>query len=143
MAGWQYDGPWGIYNLAAADDPPNAADGYTAVADGDTGRIVGFFCTGAEARVPGLGAEPEVIDLGAGMDPKWVGRGHGLDFGGTVLAHLRRVNPATPIRAAIQAWNLRSRQLVRQLGFVERDQHHCVQNGRDITYIVAILPVAQ
>ncbi|WP_433664387.1 GNAT family N-acetyltransferase [Nocardia sp. CA-128927] len=137
MAGWQYGGPWEIYDLT--DDLPTAADGYRAVADADTDRIVGFFCTGTEARVPGLDEDPDLIDLGVGMDPKWVGQGHGKDFGEVVLTHLRRDHPSTPIRAAIQAWNRRSRQLVRRLGFVEHDRHHCVQNGRDVTYIVAIL----
>lgn len=138
VAGWRYDGPWDIYNLSATDGLPSAADGYSAVVDSTTDRIVGFFCTGPEARVPGLDEDPGVLDLGVGMDPKWVGKGHGNDFGAAVLGHLRRDHPSTPIRAAIQAWNLRSRQLVRQLGFVEREQHQCIQNGRSITYVVAI-----
>ncbi|MFI6047829.1 GNAT family N-acetyltransferase [Nocardia sp. NPDC051321] len=139
VASWQYDGPWHIYNLTASDGLPAAADGYSAVADSATDRIVGFFCTGPEARVPGLDEDPDVLDLGVGMDPRWVGKGHGMAFGGTVLGHLRRDHPATPVRAAIQAWNLRSRQLVRRLGFVEREQHQCVQDGRSVTYVVAIL----
>ncbi|MFI6172865.1 GNAT family N-acetyltransferase [Nocardia sp. NPDC051052] len=139
VAGWQYDGPWDIYNLIATDDLPTAADGYSAVTDSATGRIVGFFCTGPEARVPGLDEDLDVIDLGVGMDPRWVGKGHGMAFGGTVLSHLRRDHPSTPVRAAIQAWNGRSRQLVRQLGFVEREQLQCVQDGRSVTYVVAIL----
>ncbi|CAM4486271.1 GNAT family N-acetyltransferase [Nocardia ninae] len=141
VAGWQYAGPWQIYDFGSADDDelPSAADGYTAVADADTDRIVGFFCIGPEARVPGLDEDPAVVDLGVGMDPQWVGRGHGGHFGTTVLAQLRRDYPATPVRVVIQSWNTRSRQLFRRLGFVERGGHHCVQNGRSVAYTVAVL----
>jgi RimJ/RimL family protein N-acetyltransferase len=142
VASWQYGGPWQIYNLTADDALPSAADGYMAVADADTRRIVGFFCTGPEARVPGLEEDPDVIDLGVGMDPRWVGRGHGMHFGTAVIAHLRQDHPTTPIRAVIQTWNTRSRQLVRRLGFAECDEHRCIQNGRPVDYTVAILPAS-
>ncbi|MFI9408048.1 GNAT family N-acetyltransferase [Nocardia sp. NPDC052316] len=140
VAGWQYAGPWQIYNFGAADDDlPSAADGYLAVADADTDRIVGFLCTGPEARVPGLDADPTMVDLGVGMDPQWVGRGHGEHFATAVLTRLRQDHPATPIRAVVQTWNTRSRRLVRRLGFVERGEHHCLQNGQSVTYTVAVL----
>jgi RimJ/RimL family protein N-acetyltransferase len=89
--------------------------------------------------VPGLDADPNVIDLGVGMDPHWVGKGHGMHFGTAVLTQLRRTHPTTPVRAVIQTWNTRSRQLVRRLGFIECDEHHCIQNGQAVAYTVAIL----
>ncbi|WP_405168200.1 hypothetical protein [Nocardia sp. NBC_01499] len=73
------------------------------------------------------------------MEPRWVGRGHGSHFGSAVLSQIHREQPSTPVRVAIQQWNTRSRKLVRRLGFVEREQHKCVQNGRLVTYVVAIL----
>ncbi|WP_107661298.1 GNAT family N-acetyltransferase [Nocardia suismassiliense] len=143
VADWQYAGPWQIYNFGAADDDelPSAADGYTAVADADTDRLVGFFCIGPEARVPGLDADRTMVDLGVGMDPQWVGSGHGMHFGTAVLTQLRRDYPATPIRVVVQTWNTRSRQLIRRLGFVERGEHHCMQDGRTVAYTVAVLSV--
>ncbi|MEV5837174.1 GNAT family N-acetyltransferase [Nocardia sp. NPDC052112] len=143
VAGWRYAGPWRIYNLTAADELPSAADGYMAVADAaDTDRIVGFFCTGSAARVPDLDEDPDVIDLGVGMDPRWVGGGHGMHFGNAVLTQLRRDYPATPVRVVVQAWNTRSRRLVRRLGFVECTEHRCVQHGRSVAYTVAVLSAA-
>ncbi|MEV2219159.1 GNAT family N-acetyltransferase [Nocardia vinacea] len=139
VASWRYSGPWQIYDLTAADDLLTAADAYTAMADPATDRIVGFFCTGPEARVPGLDEDPGVIDLGVGLDPRWVGRGHGSHFGNAVLGQVRRDHPSTPVRVTIQAWNLRSRQLVRRLGFAECGRHRCAHSGRTVTYIVAIL----
>ncbi|MFI6214255.1 GNAT family N-acetyltransferase [Nocardia brasiliensis] len=142
VVGWQYGGPRRIYNLTADEELPSAADGYMAVADAGSGRLVGFFCTGPEARVPGIAADPGILDLGVGMDPHWVGKGHGKQFGSAVLTELRRDHPSTPVRAVIQAWNARSRQLVRQLGFAECAEHSCIQDGRPVTYVVAMLPVS-
>lgn len=93
VVGWQYGGPWQIYNLTGDDELPSAVDGYRAVADASNGRLVGFFCTGPEARVPGIAADPGIIDLGVGMDPRWVGKGHGKQFGSAVLIELRLPSP--------------------------------------------------
>lgn len=102
--------------------------------------MVGFYCTGAEARVPGLRAEFGVIDLGVGMDPRWVGRGHGRSFGSTVIADIRRAHPVSALRAVVQSWNARSRRLLGNLGFVESGSHTCVQNQRSIDYVVVLQP---
>ncbi|MFD4431332.1 GNAT family N-acetyltransferase [Nocardia sp. NPDC058497] len=139
VSNWRYGGPWQVYNLTTADELPTADGGYMTVSDADTGRIIGFYCTGTEARVPGLIEDLNVIDLGVGMAPHWVGKGHGMHFGTAVITQLRRTHPTTPIRAVIQTWNTRSRQLVRRLGFIECDEHHCVQSGQMVAYTVAIL----
>ncbi|MBF6331129.1 GNAT family N-acetyltransferase [Nocardia transvalensis] len=140
VAAWQYDGPWSVYNLSAEEGLPDAADGYMAVVDADDGRMVGFYCTGAEARVPGLGEEPGVIDLGVGMDPAWVGNGHGVSFGAAVIDHVRRAHPTSALRVVMQSWNTRSLRLMRRLGFVESGHHLCVQDGSPVAYVVALLP---
>ncbi|MET8797556.1 GNAT family N-acetyltransferase [Nocardia sp. NPDC004568] len=138
VAAWRYDGPWRVYDLPGTE-LPGATGGYLAVAGAADGRLVGFYCTGAEARVPGLAAEFGVVDLGVGMDPLWVGRGHGTGFGRTVLADLRRDHPGAAVRAVVQSWNARSLRLLRALGFLESGRHACVQDNRSIEYVVALL----
>ncbi|TWS24365.1 hypothetical protein FK268_12285 [Tsukamurella sputi] len=54
IAAWRYEPPWDVYDLAP-DEAPTADEGYLGVYDGDV--LLGFFCTGEEARVPGLAAE--------------------------------------------------------------------------------------
>ncbi|MFE5457697.1 GNAT family N-acetyltransferase [Nocardia sp. NPDC056564] len=140
MAAWRYDGPWRVYNLSAQEELPDEDDGYMAVADADDSRMVGFYCIGEEARVPGLGAELGVVDLGVGMDPIWVGNGHGVSFGRVVINYVRRAHPTAMLRVVVQSWNTRSLRLVQRLGFIDSGHHVCVQNGLPVTYVVALLP---
>ncbi|MGW1742366.1 GNAT family N-acetyltransferase [Nocardia sp. NPDC001965] len=140
VAGWRYGGPWQVYDLAE-DVLPSVPGEYLAVAAADDDSLIGFYCTGVEARVPGLPAEFGVVDLGAGLDPVWVGKGYGAGFGSAVLTELRRTHPTSVVRAVVQSWNVRSLRLLRNLGFLESGRHTCVQNGRSVEYVVALLPV--
>lgn len=83
------------------------------------GADVGFFCVGAATRVPRLDPDPEMLDVGVGMDPRLVGQGSGRAFGTVVLDHLGRRYPGQPLRAVIQSWNVRSQRFAARLGFVD------------------------
>jgi RimJ/RimL family protein N-acetyltransferase len=127
IATWAYDGPWSVYD---SDGPLDPGMGYWAVEDGD-GRLVGFACLGADARVPGLAEEPGVLDVGVGMRPDLVGQGLGPDLAHTVLTFAADQG-ATWLRAVVQDWNERSLRLLARLGF-ERTGTHPVG---DVTYVV-------
>lgn len=110
--------------------------GYLAVTGDPDGPLVGYCCSGAEARIPGLAAEPGVCDIGVGMNPEFTGGGHGADFADAVLTHARAALGATALRAVVQTWNTRSLRLCRALGFTQTGTHTCVQDGRDVEYAV-------
>lgn len=133
---WRYDGPWSVYDSRPDDDPVTSENGYWAVAGSDGGPLVGFYCTGAEARVPGLAAEPGVVDIGVGMAPEWVGQGHGAEFTKTILTHAQDHEGPTPLRATVQSWNARSLKLTHHFGFTEQRRHTCAQNGQQVEYTV-------
>lgn len=130
IARWRYDGPWHVYDSRPDDPLLTVEAGYRAVT-GEDGTLVGYYCTGAEARVPGLAEEPGVLDVGVGMAPEWVGRGHGLAFARAVLD---RIADGRRLRAVVQAWNERSLRLVDRLGFVHTGRHTCVQDGHQVEY---------
>lgn len=48
ITGWAYPPPYDFYNMNGEGE--EELQGYEAVSD--DGSLVGFFCTGAEARVP-------------------------------------------------------------------------------------------
>lgn len=133
---WRYDGPWSAYDSQPADEPVTAGMGYWAVSGADGGPFLGYYCTGGEARVPGLEPEPGVLDLGVGMAPEWVGEGHGAEFAAAVLAHVHEHHGPTILRATVQSWNTRSLKLTHRLGFHEQRRHTCVQNGEQVEYTV-------
>jgi ribosomal-protein-alanine N-acetyltransferase len=128
-------------NHMAGHDVSEAA-GYRAVVAADDGTLVGYYCVGDEALVPGVESDDEAIDLGVGMAPVFVGDGHGSAFLRTVLDDVVRELPGKPIRALIQSWNTRSLSLARRFGFVEAGIHRCVQDGDDVDYTMVIRPVS-
>jgi ribosomal-protein-alanine N-acetyltransferase len=134
---WRYDGRWSVYDQRA-DDAAVDAFGRRAVVSADDGRLIGFYCVGADARVPGLVADAAVVDLGLGMAPELVGQGHGVQFAQTVLDDVGRRLLPTPLRAVIQTWNTRSLALARRLGFTAAGNHRCRQDDGEVTYAVLI-----
>jgi ribosomal-protein-alanine N-acetyltransferase len=130
IATWRYPAPWQVYD--SGPELLRAEDGYQAVAGG--GVLVGFCCSGGEARVPGLAEAPGILDIGVGMNPAGTGSGHGLAFGRAVLGHFGPI----PLRAVVQSWNERSLRLTRKLGFTETGRHSCRQNGLDVEYRVLV-----
>jgi len=138
VATWQYDGPWRIYDSRPEDGPLGPDSGVQAVADSATGELVGYICLGAEARVPGLAAEPGVIDVGAGMRPDLVGSRIGSDFGAAVLGHIAGQVGQSRLRAVVLSWNERSLRLCARLGFRAIGTHTCLQDGRENTYVVLV-----
>jgi ribosomal-protein-alanine N-acetyltransferase len=73
---WRYQGPWSVYD-GKVSHIVTAADGYHAIAERATDKFLGFVCLGAEARVPGLAEDADVLDVGIGLDPAIVGQGKG------------------------------------------------------------------
>jgi len=139
VASWRYQGSWSIYDPRPGDEPLSAAAGYEAIVD-DAGSFVGYLCVGQEARVPGLAEADGTIDIGVGMRPDLVGRGLGHDFGAVALDHIRDRYGDRPLRAVVQDWNERSLRLARGLGFRDAGTHQCVQDGKQVSYVLLVRP---
>jgi RimJ/RimL family protein N-acetyltransferase len=117
-----------VYDLEDGDGM-TAAGGYRAVVAADDGRLIGFYCVGGEALVPGVEPDDEIVDLGVGMAPVFVGNGRGTTFLHAVLDDLGRQQPAKPVRALIQSWNVRSLSLARGVR-IPRERHPPLRPGR-------------
>jgi [ribosomal protein S18]-alanine N-acetyltransferase len=137
IATWRYEGQWRTYD-SRPDGLLSADAGYRAVADEVTGALVGYVCTGAEARVPGLAEKSGVIDVGAGMRPDLVGSRIGSEFGAAVLGHIAADAGTSEfrLRAVVLDWNERSLRLCARLGFRRVGTHSCDQDGRQNTYVL-------
>jgi ribosomal-protein-alanine N-acetyltransferase len=137
IATWTYTGEWSVYNLSPENVLFTGEAGYVAVV-GSEGTLVGFACEGIEARVPGLHQEIDTVDVGYGMNPIFVGQGHGFEFGTVVTDHFGDTLGANRLRVAVQSWNERSLKLAKSLGFVKMEIHECVQNGSLVTYTILL-----
>ena len=114
IASWRYPGRYATYDVGEA---VTAERGFWSVHR--DGELVGYCCFGDEARVPGAFEEPGVLDVGYGMRPDLMGRGHGRDFIGAILSFAtQRFSPGR-FRLLILDWNARSRAAARSVGFEE------------------------
>ena len=111
--------------------------GYVAIV-GAEGTLVGFACEGFEARVPGLNHERDTLDVGYGMNPIFVGQGHGFEFGTVITDYFGNTTSANSLRVAVQSWNARGLRLAKSLGFMAIGNHECFQNGSRVSYTVLI-----
>ena len=112
ITSWRYEGRYATYDVTGGVSP---GLGYFAVEHG--GRLVGYCCFGAEARVPGVDEEPGTLDVGYGMCPELMGRGLGREFVGAILAYgVWRYRPRR-LRMLILRWNERSRRTAERHGF--------------------------
>jgi len=55
--------------------------------------MIGFCCTGIEARISDMTELPNTVDIGLGMNPALVGRGDGARFGEIALEFLGAMRP--------------------------------------------------
>lgn len=140
VAGWQYPDRWSVYDLPSSSTILDELDSYWAVTDGED-TLVGFVCEGSAARVDGLTADQDVVDVGVGMDPDLVGQGGGRVFGNAVLAHFGRHHPGRPLRAVIQSWNVRSQRFAAALGFAFVGE--LTQGGQRTAYRILLKPAAE
>jgi len=141
VSSWRYPDRWSVYDLQSSTDILDELDLYRSVADAD-GTLIGFFCLESAARVHGMSADPEILDVGVGMDPCLVAQGSGRAFGEAVLDHLGHEYPGRPLRAVIQSWNLRSRRFAATLGFVDVGELASSPCSQQESYRVLLKPEA-
>lgn len=139
IAGWRYRERWSVYDVESAAGLLDELDLYCAVTDSND-ALVGFVCVEAVARVPGLEADPSFLDVGVGLDPDLAGQGRGLAFGEAVLGHSAHQDPARPLRAVIQAWNVRSLRFATRCGFIDVGELMSARDRRPVLYRVMVNP---
>ena len=137
VATWTYSDEWSVYDSSPDSDLFSTEAGYLAVV-GSEKSLVGFACSGVEARVPGLIERVDTLDVGFGMNPVFVGQGHGAEFGAAVLNYFQESTEANQLRVVVQSWNERSLTLTRNLGFEEIGIYECDQNGSLVTYTLLL-----
>jgi [ribosomal protein S18]-alanine N-acetyltransferase len=122
VARWRYPEPYAAYDLdpwnrdvlAALSRPENR---YHAILR--DGEVIGFFCLGEDARVPGWSYDDSALDFGMGLRPDLTGLAQGGLYLQSVLAHVAGEYPGSAFRATVAAWNQRAIRLTRRAGFSE------------------------
>lgn len=140
IAGWRYAGAYRIYNTAereieaAAETLCAPQHRYFTVSSSEDGRLLGFFCLGEEAQVPGGDYSGEALDIGMGIHPGSLGRGLGRRILRLALDHAKREYVPSRFRATVAAFNERALRLCWGVGFTESATFFHPEN--QLTYVV-------
>ena len=120
---WKYEEPYNFYNNEVTDEAlEEMLDGSYYALLNETNYIVGFFCIGKNAQVPvghQFGVYPDdFVDMGLGMNPSLVGKGHGTEFCIHIIQFIEEQYAGKPIRLTVAKFNKRAIHLYKKLGFV-------------------------
>jgi ribosomal-protein-alanine N-acetyltransferase len=112
IASWRYPVRYSTYDV---DDRSILARDHWAVFE--AGELVGYCCFGAPARVAGAQAQSGTLDVGYGLAPDRMGRGHGNRFVAAILEFSLARYRTQRFRLYILEWHERSRRVAARLGF--------------------------
>lgn len=145
---WRYDPPYSVYNLDGDESEiESMLDGYHFAVRSAREGLVGFFCFGLSAQVPGGRARgiyggKRVLDIGLGMRPDLTGKGFGQSFvqAGIDFATARWL--LTALRLTVASDNHRAITVYERLGFsvIDSITTRAPQGLQD--YLLMLLPLS-
>ncbi|OWR32361.1 GNAT family N-acetyltransferase [Saccharibacillus sp. O23] len=122
---WVYEPPYSLCSFSSdPDDLEDLMNGRYLGAFDKQGELIGFFCTGESAQVPGarlvgIYDEPGYLDIGLGLRPDLTGKGLGEAFLRQGIAYLTETFQTKKLRLAVAAFNKRAIEVYRHAGFRE------------------------
>lgn len=111
---WQYQHPYSFY------DSDDSSEGIDELMDGtyysardEHNDLIGFYCFGRGAQVPGgrkagLYSGDNILDFGLGMKPELTGKGRGLSFLQAGLTFARNEFQPKMLRLSVATFNKRA-----------------------------------
>ncbi|MDR0269551.1 GNAT family N-acetyltransferase [Paenibacillus sp.] len=144
IAEWQYSEPYDLYSMDGSEE--NIADlingDYVSARD-EEGNLIGFYCTGISARVPGgyeagIYEDDSLIDFGLGMKPELTGQGRGTHFVEEGMAYARTAFPDRGTRLVVAAFNLRAIRTYEKVGFRQTFIFTSPINGHETDFVCMI-----
>lgn len=127
---WQYPAPYRLYSLDGSEEViQELTDGSYYSVVNDRGQLIGFFCYGQTACVPGgikKGLYKECCtDIGLGMAPAWTGKGLGQEFLQVGMQFAQQHLKACCLRLTVAAFNKRAITVYTRSGFVKTAAFGC------------------
>ncbi|MCJ8010911.1 GNAT family N-acetyltransferase [Paenibacillus sp. KQZ6P-2] len=123
IASWKYPHPYDLYSMdGSEEDISDLMNGDYVSVRSEEGEIIGFYCTGNSARVPGgydagIYHDESLVDFGLGMNPELTGQGRGTRFVEEGIAYVKRSYPEKGIRLVVATFNGRAMRTYEKAGF--------------------------
>lgn len=121
ISSWTYRGEYAVYSFRQDRETlaELTAGDYFSCTESN-GRLIGYFCFGAAARIPTVetDAYPQgFLDIGLGLAPQLCGKGRGHAFLEAGMEHAESAFPPAVPRLTVAAFNRRAISVYRKLGF--------------------------
>ncbi|PFK33251.1 GNAT family N-acetyltransferase [Bacillus cereus] len=120
---WQYEEPYALYSFSGSEEAiEELLDGTYYGCCNENGELIGYFCFGENAQVPG-GRDAKLyvgegsVDIGLGMKPELTGTGMGKSFFQVGLEFALKEFQPQRIRLSVAAFNKRVITLYEDAGF--------------------------
>ncbi|MBE5107136.1 GNAT family N-acetyltransferase [Bacillus thuringiensis] len=120
---WAYEEPYHLYSFSGhVEVIEELLDGtYYGCCD-DKGELIGYFCFGENAQVPGgrdanLYVGEDVVDIGLGMKPALTGKGTGKIFFQAGVTYAAKEFNSKVFRLSVATFNKRAITLYKNIGF--------------------------
>lgn len=143
---WQYSYPCDYYNFNAENakedlryllDSKNAFHAILNLQE----DLEGYCSFGADGQVAGGDYSTEALDIGMGIRPDLVGKGHGKQYAQAVANYGVNQYGAQELRVTIAEFNKRAQRVWKQLGFNQVDRF--VKTGSDEKFVVMVCAIVQ
>ena len=138
---WEYPSPYDLYNFDTSEESlEELMNGDYFCAFDQESHIVGFFCCGHSARVPGgytagIYQEEGRLDIGLGMKPALTGKGEGSLFVANGLQFIKERFDQDQFRLVVASFNTRAMSVYKKNGFIERKAFLSKVYGNDVLFL--------
>ncbi|AKG22208.1 GNAT family N-acetyltransferase [Calothrix sp. 336/3] len=141
---WRYTPPYDYYNFDTDTiqedlhyllDSKNA---FYAILNLQ-GELEGYCSFGSDGQVPGGDYNHEALDIGMGIRPDLVGRGHGKFYAQAVLRYGANQYRVQQLRVTIAEFNKRAQRVWEQLGFEQVGKF--VKIGSEEEFVIMVCEV--
>jgi aminoglycoside phosphotransferase/RimJ/RimL family protein N-acetyltransferase len=145
ITGWRYEAPYSFYNME--EDPETIQEllngSYFSVI-GQEEELVGYFCYGKNAQVPGghqqgLYTGEKVLDIGLGLRPDLTGKGMGLDFLDIGLNFAQMNYTVSAFRLSVATFNMRAIAVYENVGFKKVDTFMSKVRDEEVQFMLMTL----
>ncbi|EMA6342311.1 GNAT family protein [Bacillus cytotoxicus] len=123
---WKYEEPYSLYDFSEEEETmKELLNGTYYGCCNENGELIGYFCFGESAQVPGgreanLYGGEGVIDIGLGMKPELTGQGRGKEFFQAGIQFAIHAFQPQKIRLSVAAFNERAIMLYKNVGFKQQ-----------------------
>jgi ribosomal-protein-alanine N-acetyltransferase len=144
VARWQYKTPYTLYNMNSDDEGiEELLDGTYFSVTNEQSELIGYFCFGSNAQVPGghklnLYEDNTVLDIGLGMHPDLTGKGLGLCFLKTGLAFAEERYNVDRFRLSVATFNQRAISVYKKAGFKPVQTFMSRTKSDDIEFLLMV-----